>query len=259
MKKTKEEVREYKRLYYHAHKEEYNKLRNEKNKQNRTKLNALSKEYYSNNKEYVLNRNKKYRDENQEQVKRISKIWYENNKEKDKVNSYKWKSNNKEKVKQINQKSSKKHYDNNREKCIQISKDYYALNKEKIRARKRLYDKNKKENDIIYKLKALTRTMIYRSFRGKGYKKESNTFKILGCTCDEFKIYLESKFEPWMNWKNKGLYNGEFNHGWDVDHIIPLNTATSKDELILLNHYTNLQPLCSKINRDIKRNKTEFI
>ena len=69
------------------------------------------------------------------------------------------------------------------------------------------------------------------------------------------KEYIESKFENWMNWDNKGLYNGEFNYGWDVDHIIPISSAKTEEEIILLNHYSNLQPLCSKINRDIKKDK----
>lgn len=30
---------------------------------------------------------------------------------------------------------------------------------------------------------------------------------------DFFKKYLESKFEDWMNWENRGLYNGELNYG----------------------------------------------
>ena len=34
---------------------------------------------------------------------------------------------------------------------------------------------------------------------------------------------------------------------------VPLSLAKSEEELIKLNHYTNLQPLCSKINRDIKK------
>ena len=58
-----------------------------------------------------------------------------------------------------------------------------------------------------------------------------------------------------MTWENKGLYNGELNHGWDIDHIIPLSTALTEEDLVKLNHYTNLQPLCSKVNRDIKRDK----
>ena len=57
-----------------------------------------------------------------------------------------------------------------------------------------------------------------------------------------------------MNWNNYGIYNGEFNYGWDLNHIIPISSAKSEEEIIKLNHYTNLQPLCSKTNRDIKRN-----
>jgi len=61
-----------------------------------------------------------------------------------------------------------------------------------------------------------------------------------------------------MNWDNYGLYNGELNFGWDIDHIVPISTAKTKEEIIKLNHYENLQPLCSKINRDIKRDKIEY-
>ena len=60
-----------------------------------------------------------------------------------------------------------------------------------------------------------------------------------------------------MDWGNHGLYNGELDYGWDIDHIIPLSTATTEEELLKLNHFSNLQPLCSKINRDVKRNITD--
>ena len=43
-----------------------------------------------------------------------------------------------------------------------------------------------------------------------------------------------------------------YNVGWDIDHKIPLYNITTYEEIITLNHYSNLQPLCSKINRDIK-------
>ena len=95
--------------------------------------------------------------------------------------------------------------------------------------------------------------MISNSFRRNGYTKKSKSNEILGCTFEEFKAYLESKFETWMTWENKGLWNGELNYGWDIDHIIPLSSATSEEELIKLNHYTNLQPLCSQVNRYIKK------
>ena len=76
----------------------------------------------------------------------------------------------------------------------------------------------------------------------------------MGCSLSEFKTHLESNFEDWMCWDNYGLYNGELNYGWDIDHIVPSSSAKTEEESVKLNHYTNLQPLCGKINRVIKRN-----
>ena len=61
-----------------------------------------------------------------------------------------------------------------------------------------------------------------------------------------------------MNWDNYGNWDGiakEINYSWDIDHIIPLSSAIDEEQFIRLNHYTNLQPLCSYINRFIKRNQ----
>jgi hypothetical protein len=39
------------------------------------------------------------------------------------------------------------------------------------------------------------------------------------------------------------------NHGkWHLDHIIPLATATTEEDVIRLNHYTNFQPLWADDN-----------
>lgn len=129
------------------------------------------------------------------------------------------------------------------------SREYTNKNKEKIN--KRISDR--KKIDIVFKLKCNIRRRIHQVFTEKRCLKQSKTANILGCTFEEFKIYIESKFEPWMNWDNYGKYNGTFNYGWDLDHIIPLASAKTEEEVIKLNHYTNFQPLCSHINRDIKR------
>jgi len=107
------------------------------------------------------------------------------------------------------------------------------------------------KNDTNYKLSIIIRRMIRNSI---GSKKSKNSQEIIGCSFEEFKTYLESKFESWMSWKNYGLYNGELNYGWDIDHIIPISSARLYEDIVQLNHYTNLQPLCSRMNRDIKKN-----
>lgn len=61
-----------------------------------------------------------------------------------------------------------------------------------------------------------------------------------------------------MNWNNYGLYNGTEGYGWDIDHIEPLSNAKTEAELLKLWNFKNLQPLCSKVNRDIKKNKLFF-
>ena len=150
---------------------------------------------------------------------------------------------------------NKTYRENNKEKLKLKNKAYKESNKELFKERRMLYNRNKIKSDVLFKLKLNTRCLINNSFLGKDLKKKLKTEEILGCTFEYFKNHLESKFEPWMTWDNKGLYNGTPNFGWDVDHVVPLITAKTEKEIIDLNHYTNLQPLCSYLNRDVKKDK----
>ena len=133
------------------------------------------------------------------------------------------------------------------------NKEYTKTNKEKIKVYTKNWHKNKLESDEVYKAKVKTRAMIKDAMRRMGYTKNASATQILGCSFIEFKTYLESKFEDWMNWDNYGLYNGTPNYGWDIDHIIALSKGKTIEEVHTLNHHTNLQPLCSYHNRDVKR------
>ena len=145
---------------------------------------------------------------------------------------------------------NKSYSDKNKEVKREYDKNYYQINKKNIN----LKIKTKRENNKLFRLSGNLRSLIRASFITNGYKKNSKTYKILGCSFEEFKQHLESKFESWMNWENYGKYNGELNYGWDIDHIIPSSSGINENEMIELNHYTNLQPLCSHINRKVKRN-----
>jgi hypothetical protein len=184
-----------------------------------------------------------------EKIKENRKRSYNNNREAENESSSKYKSDNKELIKNYN----KSYHEKNKEVLKELSIEYRKENKERIKKYSNNYIMNRLKSDNLFKLSHYTRSMIRKSFKRNGYSKSSKTQEILGCSFEDFKTYLESKFEDWMTWENKGKYNKQFNYGWDIDHIIPSSSAKSEDEVIRLNHYTNLQPLCSKINRDIKR------
>lgn len=189
------------------------------------------KKYYLENKEFVKKQVKQYSENNAEKLKKSKKEYYNKNK------------------KILNQKN-KKYNIENKDNLKFIRKKWTENNREKIN----LNEKNRRLSNPLYALKVNMRNNILKSFRERHFEKPGKTTQILGCTFEELKTHLESQFESWMNWANRGLYNGELNHGWDIDHIIPLSSAKTKEELLKLNHYTNLQPMCSYKNRYIKRN-----
>jgi hypothetical protein len=129
--------------------------------------------------------------------------------------------------------------------------NYIQKNKHK----KTNYINLKRKNDSLFRLRSVMGAMISKSLKRNGFTKKMKSHEFLGCQFNEFKSYIESQFESWMSWDNYGLYNGELNYGWDIDHIIPLSSAKTEEEILRLNHYTNLRPLCSYTNRYVKRNK----
>ena len=96
------------------------------------------------------------------------------------------------------------------------------------------------ENDLLFSVKIKIRWCIKSAFKKNGYTKKSKTYDILGISYNEFKLYIESKFTEGMKWENHGQ--------WHLDHIIPVSSAKTEEEIIKLNHYTNFQPLWAEDN-----------
>jgi hypothetical protein len=204
--------------------------------------------------ESAIIKNKEYREVNREKLKAYKDNYYKENQEVIKQNAKKYYIDNKEHINTRNINYSIE----NKETISKYQKDYYNSNRDSINNYKREYANDKYKNNYTFKLKCSISSLIRMSIKAKGFNKKLKSIDILGCNIDEFKLYIESKFEPWMTWENKGLYNGQFNYGWDIDHIIPMSSGNTEVEIINLNNYKNLQPLCSKINRDIKRDKLEY-
>jgi hypothetical protein len=126
----------------------------------------------------------------------------------------------------------------NREKRSQVVKK--SLSKPEIKLKKKIYSKaykkQKYHSDIEYKLLSNVRSRMSHIFSGR---KSKRTLELLGCSVEEYKSYLESKFQDGMSWKNHK------HDGWHIDHIIPLSSfdLSNEEELIKAFHYTNTQPL----------------
>ena len=113
---------------------------------------------------------------------------------------------------------------------------YYEKNKTKIF--KYIYER--KSKDPLYKLKFTLRSRIYTALKRKSWKKGGTTEKLVGADINTVKRHIEMLFKDGMTWKNHGE--------WHIDHIKPLASAETEEEIMELFHYTNLQPLWAKEN-----------
>ena len=141
--------------------------------------------------------------------------------------------------------------------CIQCTleygKSYKASHFEDKRVKQREWRKRtnyceKYLSNINNKLAHALRNRVGDIVRGR--IKIGSAVKDLGCSVEELKKYLESKFQPGMTWENWSL------QGWHIDHIKPLSSfdLTDVEQFKQACHYTNLQPLWAKENL-VKYNK----
>lgn len=137
-----------------------------------------------------------------------------------------------------------------------ISNKHYKHNLQQYQNTRKLYRKTQSykdcrkkserkayKNNIQFKLRKILRSRIKSSVRN------------LGCSMQEFKTYIESKWQEGMTWDNYGCF------GWHIDHIQELHTfdLTDNEQLLRACHYTNLQPLWCQDNylkhKEIKNGK----
>lgn len=187
------------------------------------------KQWYKKNKDKVKARVKKYFEEHKEEIR-------EKRKEYLKQYNKKYKQTHKEQIKKYNQE--------NKDKFKQYKKKYRKNHKEIIQEYDSKYRKKRKREDYLFNMSHQIRNLIRTSFKRESCIKANKTEEILGCKMDYFIEYLIKTYE------------NNYNEKWDwnylkdvhIDHIIPISTAKSEEEIIKLNHYTNLQLLKAEDN-----------
>lgn len=129
----------------------------------------------------------------------------------------------------------KTYKEKNKEKVKIEQKTYYLQNKLKIIKRVVENKKNRLKTDINFKLLKNIRDRIRIAI--KRNSKCDSTIKLIGCSIEFLKCYLQSQFKLDMSWSNYGE--------WHIDHIKPCSSfdLSKPEEQELCFHFTNLQPL----------------
>lgn len=140
-------------------------------------------------------------------------------------------------------KKTQEHYKNNVDHISNQKNEYRKDNIGKIRVRQNKWQKNKRNTDPLFKLTLNVRSRTKQYLKIKNFKEKLNksNYEMIGLTPEELREHIENQFTEGMSWELMGKHI-------HIDHIIPLATATTYDEVIKLSHYTNLQPLWASDN-----------
>jgi len=134
---------------------------------------------------------------------------------------------------------------------IEMTKIWREKNIEKCRVISREYVKMRRHNDPVFNLANKMRTRLAGILKN-GYTSGGSSTEIIGCSYQELNKYLERTF-----FKNYGVIFDKSKHDVHIDHIIPLSSAENLEDIIRLNHYTNLQYLLKSDNLR-KSDKLEY-
>lgn len=129
----------------------------------------------------------------------------------------------------------------NREILNKKALEYQKANREQVYARQNAWAKKKRETDIQFRLRYKIRKNLASFIRGKAFR--AFGLPELGCSLEEFKAHIISKFSDGMTWESYGLT-------WTVDHIVPLTAfdLTDQKQLEKACNYLNTQPLSASDN-----------
>lgn len=104
------------------------------------------------------------------------------------------------------------------------------LSPDELRERKRAQVRRRMAEryaDPVIRMHMLIAGRLRKTLQRMGARKDARTFEMLGYSDADLKSHLERQFLSGMTWENMGK--------WHIDHIVPVSTATTKDDVIRLN------------------------
>jgi len=200
---------------------------------NREKRNSYNKTYWENNRSRIAESRSKSYQENIVQRREARKLYNKTRKDVLKTQRAKYRQNNKEKFKVW----SSRYYWANTHKAQETSKNWRKMNREYLRE----YKRQRALTDPLYRMALQLRSSIRSALKRGGVTKTSKTVELLGADVFTVQAYLVNTAI-----RNYGFYDPEVTY--HIDHVIPCSSAKTKEELIKLQRYTNLQYLYPKDN-----------
>lgn len=183
-------------------------------------------------KQCVLAKNLEYRQNNREKIR--------------KQRRERW-AKHKEELKPRKNELAREYHQRHKEEKNQWQREYRRAHPEKIRdyqkrhrPQRRIYLRHyyskKRAEDELFNFKERTRARVGGYLRKRGFAKRTRTEEIVGA---KFDVVWDWLLKTW-----KDRYGEEWcGQPYHVDHIVPLATAKTENEILALFHYSNLQML----------------
>ncbi len=191
------------------------------------------------NKEKIAAKQKKWWADNPTKSSEYARKRREQNPDENKLKMRAWRAENPERNRAIARALYRRNAEQRREQArrYRIKKPFKRNAEAKENYRK--WAANKRKTDPIYKLISNFRTRLNLILKGR--TKSAPMMKLLGCSLDDFKIHLESFFEPEMHWGNHGNKKGQ----WSVDHVMPfaIFDLSKPEHQRRVCHFSNLRPM----------------
>ena len=173
---------------------------------------------------------------NPEKQKAADAAYRAANPEKRKATKDKWRAANPDKVREQNCKWRAANPDKDKSYSLKWRKS----NPEKSKTASARWKTYKLSTDPVFVMRNRLKARVNTALKMSGFKKQSRTEKMLGCSFKQFAKHIESQFTDGMSWDNRSE--------WHLDHILPLSCATTIEGMERLSHYTNIRPLWAAQN-----------
>lgn len=191
----------------------------------------ISHRYYLKHKEQILEKKRIYNRINAKNITKQRRQYYLKNKLLFKLLHKTYNLTHKQELEEYR----KLYEESHKEERRIYNSNYYKKNKKELNIKRNLYFIKRRKENIDFKLRCNLRSRIWEVL--KGNTKYAHIEKLIGCTIEHLKLWLELQFTQGMSWKNYGL--------WHVDHIKRCADfdLSKKSEQLKCFNYSNLQPL----------------